>query len=371
MRGNMKNSEVKQRKSNIELLRIIAILLIIINHLSLHTPWNVEKTANTARLATQWLGTGGRLGVNIFILISGYFLIKSRFKWRSVAKLWLQVWLYAIALFFIFKALGEPISYNQIRVSFLPIFYNQWWFITAYIIMYLFLPFINKFTLSLTKKELQKFLILTLIVGSIWPTLAPKISIYSDVTWMIFVYVVGAYIRLYPEFFNKFKMRTIFSWFIGVASLTVASIHFMNWFNSLPDNGPIKLIRSIGISNTRLANAPMSPLSLLLAVLILLIFLRLHVPHSKLINTLAANVFGVYLLQSNTISHKWLWRVVDAQRFTDASHIVIYGIFITLVIFCVGSLIVWLSNFIIKPLEQLIFGSIDNYLNKPELKVKD
>lgn len=370
MRRKMASVQIKKRKSNIELLRIFAILLIIINHLSLHTPWNVEKTANVARLTTQWLASGGRLGVNIFVLITGYFLIKSRFKWRSLSKLWLQVWLYAVALFFVFRAMGEPISYNQIRISFLPIFYNQWWFITAYVIMYLFVPFINKFILSLTKKELRRFLGLTLIVGSIWPTLAPKISIYSDVTWMIFVYIIGAYIRIYPEDFNKIKTRTILIYFSMIGILSVCSIQLMNWFNSLPANFLVKLIRSIGISNTRLANAPMSPLSLSLAVLILLIFLRLHIPYSKFINTLAANVFGVYLLQSNTISHKWLWRVVNAQQFTDAWQILTYAILITIIIFSVGSLIVWLTNFIVKPLEELIFGSFDNY-QQANIKIKE
>lgn len=360
----------KVRQSNIELLRIFAIIIIIINHMALHTPWRVVKSVNDARLVTQWLGTGGRLGVNIFILISGYFLVKSTFKWRSLSKLWVQVWLYAVGIFFIFHhftQLGQTISLNQLRISFLPIMFNQWWFITAYIIMYLFVPFMNKFAQALSQKEYRNFLLLFLVVGSVWPTIAPKISIYSDVVWMMFVYMIGGYIRLYPDFIKNLKTKTLVGLWAGVAALMLGSIQFMNWFNSLDANKFISMVRAIGISNTRFANAPMNPLSLILAVIIFAVFLRLPIPGNKLINGLAANVFGIYLLQSSSIGHKWLWDLVDAQRFTNGWKILIYSIAVGLVIFAVGSVIVALTNLITNPLEKLTFGKLDTYLKKRKL----
>ena len=64
-----------QRQSNIELLRIFAILIIIAHHLARHSGFSFPGNALTInRLWIQFIWVGGKLGVNIFVLISGWFM---------------------------------------------------------------------------------------------------------------------------------------------------------------------------------------------------------------------------------------------------------------------------------------------------------
>lgn len=71
----MREQTGKKRQSGIELLRIIAMLMIVFQHLENHTDYSSVATLNTVWL--QILGLGGRLAVNIFVMITGYFYASS------------------------------------------------------------------------------------------------------------------------------------------------------------------------------------------------------------------------------------------------------------------------------------------------------
>lgn len=74
----------KTRQSNLELLRIIAIFMILVIHanmISLSRPTSAELIANPLATTTRYfIESLGIVGVNIFVLISGWFLINTRSK---------------------------------------------------------------------------------------------------------------------------------------------------------------------------------------------------------------------------------------------------------------------------------------------------
>ena len=79
-----------QRQSNFEFLRILAIIMIIFHHIAVHG--NFSNPDVTSYLFIVLMQMGGKIGVNIFILISGYFLIKSeKIKIKKILKLWGQM----------------------------------------------------------------------------------------------------------------------------------------------------------------------------------------------------------------------------------------------------------------------------------------
>ncbi len=68
----------RHRQSNIELLRIISMILIVAHHFSVHGGFDFSSTSfSVNRLYIQFLAMGGKIGVDIFVIISGYFLITS------------------------------------------------------------------------------------------------------------------------------------------------------------------------------------------------------------------------------------------------------------------------------------------------------
>ena len=154
----------KIRQSNFELLRIISMFMIICFHYAVHS---IDKLENNFNFGSNFIYTffmsGGPLAVLLFIMITGYFMIKSDIKIKRLIDLEIQVLFYSILGLLIWLIfIKEPITYSELIKSVLPNLSNSYWFFTSYFAIYLFMPFINKFLLNLTENELKKLLFFVL-----------------------------------------------------------------------------------------------------------------------------------------------------------------------------------------------------------------
>lgn len=96
---------LKERNSNFELLRIISMLLIIAHHFVVNSGVMAEfdfRNINSNMLFLQLFGMWGKTAINIFILISGYFLCEMTFTWQRWLKVYLQWKFYRIVIFYNF-----------------------------------------------------------------------------------------------------------------------------------------------------------------------------------------------------------------------------------------------------------------------------
>ena len=134
------------RRSNFELLRIFAMLLIVMHHFSVHSPF-VEFTnaLSVNRLGIQFMEIGGKLGVNLFVLISGYFMCTSKeFKVKKIIVLFLQILMYSVLCYSVICIATNQFSIREVLRTFLPITFVNWWFASTYFVLLFFTPFINK-----------------------------------------------------------------------------------------------------------------------------------------------------------------------------------------------------------------------------------
>ena len=93
---------IKQRNSSIELLRIVCMFMIVIHHIATHGNYSFELQCVTAtKLWHSFINMGGKIGVDTFIIISGYFLINSKpsINIRKIFKLEGQILFYSILCF--------------------------------------------------------------------------------------------------------------------------------------------------------------------------------------------------------------------------------------------------------------------------------
>ena len=106
----IKQNEIKTRESNIELLRIFSMFFIVLFHFALHGVVKYYGINNTLtehfnNCFTSFLLYGGKLGVDIFILITGYFMINSSLKLKHFFKIYILTiiysWIFLMIAFFI------------------------------------------------------------------------------------------------------------------------------------------------------------------------------------------------------------------------------------------------------------------------------
>lgn len=74
-----------QRQSNFELLRIFAMFLIVLHHFCVHGVFSLWNAANAAihpfnTYTCEFLSIGGKIGVDVFIFITGYLWLSLNLK---------------------------------------------------------------------------------------------------------------------------------------------------------------------------------------------------------------------------------------------------------------------------------------------------
>jgi len=117
-------SHNNQRNSNIELFRIIVMLLIVAHHYVVSSgviDIVKENFSYSRSIFFFLLGAWGKTGINCFVLITGYFMCKSSISIRKYAKLYLEIKFYYYVLFFILLANGfATFSLRDFFINLLP-----------------------------------------------------------------------------------------------------------------------------------------------------------------------------------------------------------------------------------------------------------
>lgn len=337
--------KAKQRNSNFELLRIISILLIIISHISWHG-FAEEKTVYT------WINNDfnrfilrcfnfGNLGVDLFIMISGYFLISSNFCinhiFQKVFKLIGVTFFYSIIIYFSYIYFSnKTITFLEIRNAIFPILYEANWFISAYIILYLISPLINQ-GLKENKKTHKYILLLSIIFWVIPHTFMMTEFFADEIPQFIMLYILGAYIKLYGKELNKQIINIIL--IIAIMIWILLPI-----FAELVNNQYIENHITYFYARNSL-------------ITICISFCTLHFFHSskknfynKKINTLASYTLAIYLISDNYYIRNYIYSYFfDCKAFGEN----IYLIFIIIL----WTSLIYITCICIEYIRQLLMRS--------------
>lgn len=218
----MKN---KQRNASFELLRMISMCMVIVLH-ALDKSKILASTEGGVNHIISWILESLCIqAVNVYVLISGYFLVKSRFKTTRLVELICQVLFYSVIGLFVGLSfnLFEPGYINNYTLFefFFPIHANKYWFITKYIIMYLFSPVLALAVNKMSQKKLSLIIIFLVIYESVVKSISPIIFVPDnlgyDALWFMILFLIAGYIRLYGLKAVDTKGKAIGLYVIGAA----------------------------------------------------------------------------------------------------------------------------------------------------------
>lgn len=207
----------------VELLRVLSMFLIVLLHY--FTFGGIFSQNELTPNANYWIGKLYQpfdVGVNCFVLISGYFLSTSNhFTWQKVAKLWLPIFFYSVVIFALFLAFsGREFSVYDLFHAIFPLRFNSYWFMTCYFGLYLLHPYLNLIIQGLNAKEYRKFLAIMIIMFSIisvYPSDGMQVVAGYSLIWFILIYFVGGYIRHFAD--SKYNPKWLLAIYIGTALL--------------------------------------------------------------------------------------------------------------------------------------------------------
>lgn len=347
--------EKKQRNSTIELLRILCILMVIAGHYYAHgiayamSPFVVE-TYSPRILAMQLISFGADIANDIFIIITGYYMINSTINGKRVGKLIAEMLFYAWGIAFIFHAAGlETFTWESLKAVLLPFWSGENWFVTCYIILCLLIPFLNPFLKNLEQKDFVRLLIILFVIRFIAPILNTKTfwSTSHGLEQFIFLYFIGAYIKLHgfqtKLLQNKWSWRAILLFLIGL------------W---LTVTGGTAYVGMRTQNHELIANVTKYyPIfSVLISPVLLIVVLGFKPFYSKFINIISGSVLAVYLIHDNPLVRNYIWWTISPNiDQIGSNHIFLHMAQKVVVIFVVCVAIdqcrIWLFE---KPLEKLL-----------------
>lgn len=370
----------KERSSNLELYRIIVMLLIVAHHFVVNSGLTAADGpifANPLAAKSLFLllfGAWGKTGINCFVLITGYFMCKSRITIKKFLQLLLEVYFYRFVIFAIMYIAGyETLSVTRIIKLVMPIMSVSSGFTSCFLVFYLTIPFLTILVQHINEKQHRNLLLLIGIVfvgfGSI-----PKFSLsFSYVSWFIALYFIASYIRLYP--IKIFDNTILWGW-LTLASIVISAISIlaMTWISTKLDQGKLSYYFLADSNNNNpffLANLSYffvadsnKILAVITSITSFLFFKNLEVKQSKFINTLAGSTFGVLLIHTNSDAMRtWLWKdFVNCVGAYDSKWLYLYAIVEVLAIFIVCDLIDILRT---KDIEKPFFAFLakKNILN--------
>lgn len=287
---------VSVRNYGIDALRIVAMLMVCVIHMNLFTKAHFEVVPKKEYFYYFgiWTEAVGMIGVNLYAMITGYVCVMSSWRYSRYVRLWVLVAFYTVLLFAIGYALSLagvlPYSIGVGKMAKLILclgFGSSYWYFAAYTGLFFIIPFLNQ---GLQRLSREKFTLLGLVLVVLLPIINLRGGdvIYSggyNMIWLTALYVVGAYIKLYPP-------RVLRSWWL----LLVAGVCTLQ---------PL-LFALIGLPPI---NGYTWPVAVAYSIALFIVFTRLEFKSGvlkRVIAWAAPASFSVYLLHV----HPWSWSML-------------------------------------------------------------
>lgn len=342
---------IKIRQSNFELLRIVAMLLILLYHANTFIfgwGYKEELINNPYGMMLKLLWDSlCCVGVNVFVMISGWFGIKPTLK--GVVSLLFQVYFYCILIIGIAVCVGIPIQMKWIFKMFF--FGSAYWFVTEYLVLYIFSPVLNNFIENTSQKKIRRvligFYILEICLG--WMI---QFSGFGGGYYAIHffgLYLLLRYIRLYSDKIKNMPKKCYIIIYL-LCSIIPAILGFYGRLYMSSDFGQVHYS---------------SPFVIIASLAIVLLFSQFKFK-SKFINWFACSSFAIYLIHVNPILLPYYKNLQQNVLIATSSQVFYYLLASIVISTVIGILSVCIDKFRLLLWGWICYNFLDKVFDRHE-----
>lgn len=323
-----------KRESNFEVLRVFAMFFIIVYHFCTHgigsnTAYHLISPLHLSNLIfTDLLLVVSSTCVNLYVLISGYFLVCSSFKPSRIARTWLLTCFYSffITLFFY---IANIYSFDGTRLtkSLFPLSTDSYWFVTQFVGMLILSPLLS---LLANKLSYKQYIYLLIVMGIFCLSIIPDFPLGkrfyvahgNSLLSFIYLYFIAGFIRLHVKGISSRRLLFL----IGIITIINLIWSFTNGIND--GNGHIYWFNYNSIP-------------FLLSVSLFIYIRQTKLPENKFVTLfvkIAPYTFAVYLIHDHLLIRYYLWNVLPIKEYCYNITFPISSLLICLVIYiiCIG-----------------------------------
>ena len=192
---------MKDRNYGIDLLRIVSMYMVVILHVLGHGGILRNLEVLSVNYCVMWfLEITCYCAVNCYALITGYVTSGSKFKYKRIFYLWLDVLFWRLLLTTIINFIyPDLVGKKDFLYSTFNVLFNSYWYFSSYFALFFFIPFINKLIDVLDKRSFKRLIITIVLVLTFINLLSDSFALNDgySLVWLIVLYLVGAYIKIY------------------------------------------------------------------------------------------------------------------------------------------------------------------------------
>lgn len=299
----MKNKK-ESRDSSIELLRLVLMVMICMHHCIVHglglaglsNIFNYDiKILDEQMLITNIFNSLCIPAVNCFILISGYFSIKTGY--RKILLFIFTIFFYSLPLNIVPELIKHTEAKEYLNAMCDPLFlsHSPYWFVTNYLFLMILSPLLNLVFEKLKISEIRTIIIGIAIMscwfGFIWQHNVNETG--YTLMQFILMYCIGRYIKCFNLIMSSKK--AMITWVI--CSLIVAILMWTLW-----SHDKFNLAWRMTFYN--------NPLVIMASIGLFFLFRNFHF-QSNTINKISKSTFAIYLFESSIFISAFIYQGVD------------------------------------------------------------
>ena len=301
------------RERNFEVMRTWAMFSIVIYHCMCHGigsdyAFDLQLPVSLFNFTfSDFILVIGSIAVNLYVLVSGYFLVNARFKVSRIIRTWVSALFYSVVITTTFLLLSlEPWSILTLGKSFFPLSTDAYWFVTQYIGLLILSPFLAMLVRQLSYRQYVALLIgMGLMVLSVIPDfpLGKRFSIsHGNSVWsFVYLFFIAGFIRLHLK---RIPMGKLVVTVLGLALLTMVSEMVLGIHNGV---GHLLWFNYNGIL-------------LFLSVAVFVFIRQQQIPETgiwSLMVKVAPYTFGVYLIHDHLLMRDWIWKTLSMTSYAN------------------------------------------------------
>lgn len=310
----MSLKRVDNRNSAFELLRIVAMFMIVWGHCMLTTAQNQEPYLGTLDNIGWFVGAFTACAVNLFFLLTGYFTNSKNFRVNRVIFIWIKTIFYSIGIYLVVSLLNGTFAWKEFITFCFPIFMKKYWYMQTYIVLALLSPYISYTLEHLDKKKHTVLVAIMLLFFCLHETFI-KVSMTLDQTqgygiiWACTMLIVGNWLKRYGSDYVDKIPAVCWEIAYGIVSLLIFLSNYLI----------VKFDIASGVTSRGNFYAYNSLTVFIQSLCLFCFFIKLSEKwgglRKKWLNILGKNTLAVYLISSHPLLLYPLWaEILEINR---------------------------------------------------------
>lgn len=302
-----------RRERNFEVLRTIAMFFVVVYHCLTHGvgggyDYSLTNAVSFSNfIFSDFMLVFSSIAVNLYVMISGYFLVDLDFKLSRIARTWTNALFYSFIITVLFMAFQfVPFNITTLGKSFFPISTDAYWFVTQYIGLLILSPF-----LALIVRQISYRQYLFLLIGGAFICLSiiPDFPLgkrfhvaHGNSVWSFaYLFFIAAFIKHHVKKQNTHRLMAM------ILFVTLVLLSY-------------EIILGYQRESVSLRWLDYNGIPFVLSFLVFMLVRQMAVPENWFWNLLvkaAPYTFGVYLIHDHLLVRGWLWTTLSLHSHCD------------------------------------------------------